>query len=61
MIELDGAEQGMRAAMTQAEQTAGVTIDEVFLAVACGRLKSRTFAADTRIESRPSAMPMSNA
>jgi cell division protein FtsA len=52
VIELDAAEQALRGAVTQAEQMAGVTIDEVFLSVTCGRLKSSTFAADTRIEGR---------
>lgn len=50
VIELDGAEQALRGAVTQAEQMAGVTIDEVLIAVTCGRLKSSTFAADTRID-----------
>ncbi len=52
VIDHDGAEQATRATIMQAEQMAGVTIDEVFLAVTCGRLMSRTFAADTRIESK---------
>ena len=52
VIELDGAEQALRGAVTQAEQMAGLTIDEVFLAVTCGRLKSSTFAADTRVQGR---------
>jgi cell division protein FtsA len=42
----------LRGAVTQAEQMAGLTIDEVFLAVTCGRLKSSTFAADTRVQGR---------
>ena len=52
VIDHDGAEQATRAAIMQAEQMAGMTIDEVFLAVTCGRLMSRTFAADTRIEGK---------
>lgn len=50
VIDHDGAEQAARAAVMQAEQMAGITVDEVFLAVTCGRLKSRTFAADTQID-----------
>ena len=50
VIELDGAEQALRAAVTQAEQMAGVTIDDVFVAVTCGRLRSIAFEAETRIE-----------
>ena len=52
VIELDGAEQALRAAVTQAEQMAGLTIEDVFVAVTCGRLKSSTFEAETRIEGR---------
>ena len=52
VIELDGAEQALRAAVTQAEQRAGLTIEDVFVAVTCGRLKSITFEAETRIEDR---------
>ena len=52
VIDHDGAEQATRAAIMQAEQMAGMTIDDVFLAVTCGRLMSRTFAADTRIEGK---------
>lgn len=49
VIDHDGAEQAVRAAVMQAEQAAGVTIDTVIVGVACGRLKSSTFAADTRV------------
>ena len=52
VIDHDGAEQAARAAIMQAEQMAGITIENVFLAVTCGRLKSRTFAADTQIEGK---------
>ena len=38
VIDHDGAEQATRAAIMQAEQMAGMTIDNVFLAVTCGRL-----------------------
>lgn len=50
VIDHDGAEQAARAAIMQAEQMAGTTIANVFLGVTCGRLTSRTIAADTRIE-----------
>ncbi|MBX9589779.1 MAG: cell division protein FtsA [Hyphomonadaceae bacterium] len=53
VIDHDGAEQAARSAVMQAEQMAGVTVDDIILAVTCGRLKSRTFAADTRIEGNP--------
>ncbi len=51
VIDHDGAEQAVRSAVTQAEQMAGTTIDEVFVAVS-GRLASRSFAADTQVEGR---------
>jgi cell division protein FtsA len=52
VIDHDGAEQAARSAIMQAEQMAGITIDNVFVAVTCGRLKSRTFAADTQTEGK---------
>jgi cell division protein FtsA len=52
VIDHDGAEQAARSAIMQAEQMAGLTIDNVFVAVTCGRLKSRTFAADTQTEGK---------
>lgn len=52
VIDHDGAEQATRAAVMQAEQMAGMTIGDVFIAVTCGRLTSHTFAADTRLEGR---------
>lgn len=50
VIELDGAEQAVRAAVTKAEERAGLTLEEVFVAVTGERLKSTTFEAETRIE-----------
>jgi cell division protein FtsA len=52
VIELDAAEQSVRAAVAEAERAAGYELRQVLLAVACGRLKSTTFAADTKIEGR---------
>lgn len=49
MIDLDGAEQALRAAVSQAEQAAGLTVEEVLVAVTGGGLKSLTFEAETRI------------
>jgi cell division protein FtsA len=49
VIDLDGAEQALRSAVNQAEQAAGLTVDDVCLAVTCGRLKSTTFEAEARI------------
>ena len=52
VIELDAAEHSVRAAVAEAERAAGCELGQVLLAVACGRLKSTTFAADTKIEGR---------
>jgi cell division protein FtsA len=52
VVALDEAEQAVRAAVAQAERSAGERVEEVFLSVACGRLKSSTFTANTEIEGR---------
>ena len=49
VIDLDGAEQALRAAVSQAEQAAGLTVEEVLVAVTGGGLHSLTFEAETRI------------
>jgi cell division protein FtsA len=49
VIDLDGAEQVLRSAVSQAEQAAGLTVEQVFVAVTGGRLKSLTFEAETAI------------
>ena len=45
VVELDGAEQAVRAAVMQAERMAGVVLEDVHLAVACRGLRSSTFTA----------------
>jgi cell division protein FtsA len=45
IVDLDEAEQAVRAAVGQAERMAGVRLDEVYLGVACGRLRSGHFVA----------------
>lgn len=45
VIDADAAEQSVRAAVGQAERMAGVTMEQVSLAVSCGRLKSHRFVA----------------
>lgn len=42
----------VRAAVAQAERASGVTLEEVFVSVACGRLKSLNFAAHADIAAR---------
>lgn len=50
VVDPDAAEQAVRAAVGQAERMAGVTMEQVSVAVACGRLKSQRFAARVRTE-----------
>src|SRR5262245_24913073 len=52
VIELDAAEQCVRAAVSDAERAAGAELRQVLLAVACGRLRSTTFAADAKLGGR---------
>ena len=52
VIDLDGAEQTLRAVVNQAEQMAGLTLEEVLVAVTCGQPQSIAFEAETRIEDR---------
>lgn len=51
IIDPDAAEQAIRAAVGQAERMAGVTMEQVTLAVSSGRLKSQRFVARARTES----------
>jgi cell division protein FtsA len=51
LTDLDEAEQAVRAAISQAERAAGVTLESVIVTVACGRLKSHHFSAGAEIES----------
>ena len=50
LIDLNEAEQAVRAAISQAERAAGATIDGVVASVSCGRIVSRHFAANTDCE-----------
>lgn len=49
VIDMEGAEQALRAAVTQAELAAGVTLNQVLVAVTGGRLKSLSFEAEARV------------
>ena len=51
LTDLDEAEMAVRAAISQAERAAGVTLDGVTVAVSCGRLKSTHFSANADIAS----------
>ena len=52
VIDLDRAEQVLRAAVTEAEEAAGLTVDEVMVSVGGNRIKSHAFEAETRIAER---------
>lgn len=45
VVDLDEAEQAVRASVAQAERMAGVRIEEVIVGVGCGRMRSSHFAA----------------
>lgn len=51
IVDPDAAEQSVRAAVGQAERMAGVTVEQVNLAVSSGRLKSQRFVARAPTES----------
>src|SRR5690606_1236966 len=51
VVDLDEAEQSVRAAVAQAERMAGVQLEEVIVGVACGRMRSSHFAAHADLES----------
>lgn len=50
ITDLAEAEIAVRAAVDQAERMAGVTLEDVYVSVACGRLKSETFAANAEVD-----------
>ncbi len=50
ITDLDEAEGAVRATIAQAERMAGVTLEEVFVSVSCGRLQSSNFAATVDVE-----------
>ena len=50
VVEMDSVEQAIRSAVGEAEALAQVTLDDVTLSVACGRVKATTFAAESAIE-----------
>ncbi|MEM7620933.1 MAG: cell division protein FtsA [Pseudomonadota bacterium] len=47
--DLVAAENSVRAAVSKAEEMAGIEVKNVLLAVACGRLKSLNYAAETDV------------
>src|SRR5690606_34757070 len=51
VVDLDEAEQAVRAAVAQAERMAGVRLEEVIVGAACGRMRSTHFVAHADIAS----------
>lgn len=49
VIDMDAAERAIRGAVDQAERMAGVTVEDVFLTVTCGRVKSENLSASVAI------------
>jgi cell division protein FtsA len=49
VTDMDAAEDAVRRAIQQAEAMAGIAVEQVFLSVACGRLKSSNLRASTTI------------
>lgn len=45
LTDLDAAEEAVRGTISQAERAAGITLENVVVSLACGRLKSSHFAA----------------
>ena len=50
ITDLTEAETAVRAAVDQAERMAGVELEEVYVSVACGRLKSEVFSAKADVD-----------
>jgi len=50
VLDLEEAEAAIRAAVSQAERMAGVSVTEVLVSLACGRLRSQTFLARADID-----------
>ncbi len=50
VTDLQQAEEAVRSAVDQAERMSGVRLEDVCVSVACGRLKSQTFAAHAEID-----------
>lgn len=49
ITDIEKAEVAVRAAVDQAEHMAGLRLDEVYVSIACGRLKSEVFAANADV------------
>lgn len=52
VMDIESAVQTLRDVVNQAEQSAGLTLNDALVAVTCGRPRSIAFEAETRIEDR---------
>lgn len=52
VIDMEAVEQSIRSTVSQAEKMAGIMIDDVIIAVNCGRIRSENFSAAEQIKSR---------
>ena len=52
VVDVDGAGQGVREAVTRAEQVAQVAVEDVYVAATGGGMRSHSFEADIEIERR---------
>lgn len=50
IVDLDEAEHAVRATIADAERMAGIELEDIYVAVTCGRMRSRNFTASARIE-----------
>ncbi len=50
IVDLDDAEQAVRAAIAEAERMAGIELEDIYVSVACGRMRSHNFTAKARTE-----------
>ena len=50
--DVNAAEAAIRSAVSEAERKAGLTVDEVIVALSCGRLKSENFAATEAVKNQ---------
>lgn len=50
IVDLDAAEQAVRAAVDAAERMAGLSVESVIVNVSCGRIRSEAFSANVSID-----------
>lgn len=50
IVDMDAAEDALRATIGQAERMSGLKLEDVYVAVSCGRVRSQHFAASADVE-----------